>query len=714
MNSRECLDIDKMQALLSANGPLAKIFEGFEEREGQLQLIKKISECFNNAELGVFEAGTGVGKSLAYLLPSILWAKKNNSRVIISTATINLQQQLVEKDAPLALRILNLSDEFADKIVLVKGRRNFLCLRRFYSYTEQDELFEENTAAVETLKRLIAGEKFSGSKDNLDFFVPANLWSNICSESDNCLSSHCPFFAQCYVMRMKKKAEAAQVLIANHHLLFNDLLAKLENDNFDVTTVLPAFKTVVLDEAHAIEEAARSGFSESVNTFFFKKQLNALYRSGGKKQSARAVGALPNVIALSSRADLFAEAVQLIAQAAKCFDELEQCALSLIPDDYTWSFLQSNFNDKEKLKSALNNFVATLYALNKDLSIILQNIPEADDDDEDTTVYESEEELASHEAGVIVQRLKDMQAFFEQFEASETQEDYIFWFEKLKSNSGNFIQFYKTPINLEKFMQSALFMPMDSVICTSATLQVSGSFNFSFKNLGLKNFTEKKIELGTFQSPFPYQRNVLFNIPTDAPLPVAPNFNEYVCKTVLQLVQASRGRALVLFTSYSLLKIVTDAVKNTGALNFPIYFQGEYERAKLLELFKNEVDSCLFATESFWTGVDVPGEALSHVVLVKLPFEVPNHPIVFAKSRFIELHGGKAFFELSVPQAVIKFKQGFGRLMRSKTDKGVITVLDNRLLKKSYGGSFLQSIPKTRNNFAATEKIISETKSFLN
>lgn len=704
------LDIDKVAQLLSSEGPLAKIFASFEERKGQQELIKKIAECFNKEEIGIFEAETGVGKSLAYLLPSILWAEKNKSRVIISTATINLQQQLIEKDAPLALKILNLSDDFVNKIILVKGRRNFLCLRRFYKYIEQDELFTDNELIIEKLKRIISNKDFSGSKDDIDFFIPANIWSNICSESDNCLSSHCPYYAACYVMEMKKKAENAKILISNHHLLFNDLLAKLESGNFNASAVLPAFKTVVLDEAHAIEDAARSGFSESVNSFFLKKQLNALYRIQNKKHATKPSGTLVNMIALSSRSDLFAESVNAVIQVSKNYDTLEESALRLIPEEYTWSFLQSNANDIEKLKLSINNFISKLCILSKNLNTIVQNIPEIH---EEEAQYESEENIVAYEANVIIQRLKDIQSFFEQFEASEEQEDYVFWFEKIKANSEYFIQFYKTPINLEKFMRSALFIPMDSVICTSATLKISESFDFTFKNLGLKNFNEKKLELGSFKSPFPYQNNVLFNIPIDAPLPQDPSFDDYVCKTVLSLIEASKGRALVLFTSYKMLQTTYEYVTENLKADFAMYFQGEYERAKLLNLFKSEVDSCLFATESFWTGIDVPGEALSHVILVKLPFEVPNHPIVFAKSRFIELHGGKAFFELSVPQAVIKFKQGFGRLMRSKSDKGVISVLDNRLIKKTYGGVFLKSIPDTKSNFVKTEKIFPAIKAFL-
>lgn len=709
-------NLENVDELLSQGGPLSKIFSSFEEREGQKELSKKIAKCFYDSEIGVFEAETGVGKSLAYLLPSIIWSIQNDCRVVISTATINLQQQLTEKDAPLAIKVLGLPESFREKIVLVKGRRNFLCLRRFRQLSEQGELFESDAHSIimEKLKREIARDDFSGSKEDLDFSVPAGTWANICSEADNCLARRCVNFDFCYVMKMKKKAEASKILIANHHLLFNDLLAKLQSNNFSMAAVLPAFSHVVLDEAHAIEEAARSGFSETTNKFQLKKQLGALYRtsSRGNNLASKVSGFLKDLVVVSLRADLFSETVQLIFETTLSFDNLETFALSLIPEKNTWSILQSNKKEIESFLVYVNKFSKLIFALNKNLNIILDNVPLMADED---SVYQSEDELLLHEVKVVLNRLNEVQVFFEQLENYCSLEDYIFWFEKITGSAGEYIQFYKTPIDLEKFMHSALFSPMDSVVCTSATLKVSDNFNFAFKNLGLKNFNKKEIQLGAFPSPFPYDKNVLLNIPVDAPLPEEKNFNEFVCESVLHLVKAGKGRALVLFTSYYLLHEATDFVKaNLNDERINIFCQGELERAKLLSVFKEDISSCLFATESFWTGVDIPGEALSHLILVKLPFEVPTHPIVFAKSRFIEKNGGKPFFDLSLPEAIIKFKQGFGRLMRSKKDKGVISVLDSRILKKSYGGAFLKSIPTVHKNFTSIKNIIESTKSFLN
>lgn len=704
------LDTEETVRLLSAEGPLAKIFPKFEEREEQKHLTQNICNCFNEEKIGVFEAATGVGKSLAYLLPALEWAMKNKTRVLISTATINLQQQLIEKDAPLALKILNKTDEFRNKVVLVKGRKNFICLRKFYQYADKNELFSGDDQTVAELKKIIGNEKFSGSREDIDFPVSTSVWNEVCSESDNCLAGHCPFFDICYVMRMKKKAEAAGILIANHYLLFNDLLAKFESGNFDAAAVLPSFKHVILDEAHAVEEAARSGFSESVNFYFVKKQMNALYRSAGKGSfSGKPSGVLVDIINLSERADLFTDTVKALIETLDGYEQLQNVALSLIPNETTWSFLQAAPPDIHTLVSALEKFNAQIFTLNKYLSTIVQNIPEQNAEDQDEA-----EESVVHDYNVILVRLQKMQSLFEQFENYSEHSEYIFWFEKNKTHTGEFfIEFYKTPLDLTGFMQSALFKPMHTVICTSATLQVSNSFDFALKKFGLQNFTEKEICVNAFSSPFPYDTNVLLNIPTDAPLPNDPEFNDFARHGIARLIQAGNGRALVLFTSYALLKQVNEEIQQNGIAPFEVFYQGQYERSRLLNLFKENVSSCLLATESFWTGVDIPGESLSHVILVKLPFEVPNHPVVFAKSQFIEQHGGKPFFELSIPQAVIKFKQGFGRLMRSKTDRGVITVLDCRLLKKSYGSVFLQSIPSVKRTFAPFENIIHSTKEFL-
>lgn len=704
------LDTTKIVGLLSNDGPLSRIFSGFEERLGQQNLAKTICQCFNEKAIGVFEAGTGIGKSLAYLLPGIQWAFSNNTKILVSTSTINLQQQLVEKDAPLALKILGFdTEEYQKKIVLVKGRRNFLCLRRFYQTSGQGDLFSADPSEFASIKKQFSDAGFTGSRDELAVYPSHSLWASICSESDNCLLNKCSYYENCYVMKMKKKADSAHVLIANHHLLFSDLQAKLQNQNFDVPAVLPAFKDVVIDEAHAIEDAARSGFSSSVNALFIKKQLNALYRPQriGKSKPS---GTLQTIITLSARSDLYAETIQRISQVFEASTRLENFALSLVPQENTWSFLQAPEQDITAMYDEVKSFLVPLSLLNKNIYLILQNISE-----DTTDELEPETKNAVHETTVFFSRLKEVETFFESYCHPHEENESILWFEKITENGNIHIEFYNTPLRLDTFMQEALFKPLDTVICTSATLQISNRFDFMLETFGLKHFSEKKICTDVFVSPFPYKERVLFSIPSDAPLPVDEQYTNFVLEAILHLILASRGRALVLFTSYTMLRDAVQYVQeHINDTSIAIFYQGQYDRAKLLKDFKENIYSCLFATESFWTGVDIPGESLSHVILVKLPFDVPSHPIAFAKSKYIEQQGRKPFFELSLPNAVIKFKQGYGRLMRSKTDRGAITVLDSRLLKKNYGAFFLQSVPESRKVFASFDKILYNIDNFIN
>ncbi|PIE97852.1 MAG: helicase [Treponema sp.] len=692
------LNPDAVAELLSYSGPLSKFFEGYEQRDEQIQLTKKIAECFNKSAVGVFEAETGVGKSLAYLLPAIKWILENKKRVIISTATINLQQQLIEKDVPTALRILN-ADKKTVKAVLVKGRYNFLCLRRFNQFSKEPDMFFDQEEIIQHIKQELEIEDFSGSYSDFSFNIHNGVWSNICSESDNCLGNRCNFFEKCYFMKMRQMAEKASLLISNHHLLFTDLATRFDNNVYEGTMVLPAYSYIVLDEAHAIEDAARSAFSENLNSFFLQKQVNLLYLT----KRGRTLGALHEVIAFSSRTDLLPVAISNLETMIKAYGNLEAKAQNLTPDITTWSVLQAPIEDIESLLSDFEKFYNAICAVNVRLNTILNNIEE-----------EHKEEVAVHQARVISRRLEKIELFAQAFLNYKEFTQDVFWFDKIRTQKGNVIDFIRTPIHIGEFMQKAVFSPMSTVICTSATLRIANDFNFWLYNNGLNNFTEKPILKEHFGSPFPYETNVLFNIPVDAPLPQSSDFQGFVSEAVLNLIKAANGKSLVLFTSYDMLiKTAAFVRKNIDNFDIKILCQGEDDRARLLTEFKQDIQSCLFATESFWAGVDVPGNSLSHVILVKLPFEVPTHPVVKAKALHIEKQGGNPFFQLSIPTAVIKFKQGFGRLMRSKSDKGIISVLDSRLLKKNYGAFFLKSVPKTQKVFANFADILYNVNDFL-
>ena len=686
----------KVAELLGETGPFAAFFEKYEPREPQLKLTEAVCTCFNDSSVGVFEAGTGVGKSLAYLLPSIIWAKRNKKRVAVSTGTINLQQQLLEKDVPAAKKILG--KEFSDvKFILIKGRQNFLCLRRLSQAVQEADFFSGGAEELQRIKEW-AGEAKEGSRSELDFLPSEQVWSSVCSESDNCHAEKCAYFHTCFVMKLKREAESSAILIVNHHILFADLAIRAEGAGYDSTAVLPAFENIVIDEAHAIEDAAESFFSHSVSRFDLHKQINLLHRFKRGKQT----GLLMRLASVSEEGGLLPLVLELTEKTITAFTVMEERALRFLENAPAKSLTQIDRAQTETLLSAAKSFSDNITGL----IIKLEKIINAVDGDAD-------EENILKDASVIVRRLRGMADLIENFLNKDAFLEDVFWFEKIRLAQGEAARFIQTPLNMAPIMRRSVFLPMASVICVSATLKTGGSFDFWLGRNGLKNLTEKKTVNGFFPSPFPYEKNVVLNIPSDIPMPDAPGFQDSLNKAVAALLEITNGKTLVLFTSYESLKKSCEYVRSCIKADIRILRQGEADRMVLLNEFKNDISSCLFATASFWAGVDVPGESLSHVILAKLPFSVPSDPIFKAKSDLIDKSGGNSFMHLSVPQAVIQFRQGFGRLMRSGSDRGIVTVLDKRILVKRYGQIFIQSIPKTIQCFAPLGSILNKTEDFL-
>ena len=690
------LDPENVSSLLDEGGNFASFFEKYEARKPQLSLTRSICRCFNEEAIGVFEAGTGVGKSLAYLLPAIIWAKQNKKRIVISTGTINLQQQLIEKDLPTAKKILG--EAFKDtRAVLVKGRHNFLCLRRLSQALKENDFFTEGQEELEKIKEW-ATETKDGSRSDLDFMPSDWVWSNVCSEPDNCSMNKCPYFAGCFVMKLKKEAEAASVLVANHHILFADLSVRAEGFGYQGTAVLPSYDNIIIDEAHGIEDAAQSFFSNDISRFTLHKQINLLYRFRRGKQA----GVLSGIVAISKKADLFTSIINLLEVCTASFSILEEKVLQILQNVQSKGLSQTASDEAGDILSLIDTFFQNINNLN----IKLESLINSADEDKDEEDY-------IREGFVILRRLKKMASVMENFLNRTEFPNDVFWFEKIKTSQGEAVRFIQTPLNLAPVMRRSVFMPMATVICLSATLKIGEDFNFWLNRNGLYNFTEKEIITGFFPSPFPYEKNVVFNIPTDMPMPDEIRFQEAVNETVLSLLEITQGKTLILFTSYDSLQKTCDYVRGHIDEDIKILKQGEADRMQLLDKFKEDVSSCLFATSSFWAGVDVPGESLSHVILVKLPFAVPTEPIFKARSDLIERAGGNSFMQLSVPEAVVQFRQGFGRLMRSNTDRGIVTVLDKRILVKRYGSIFIQSIPKTLQCFSETRDILNKIEDFL-
>ena len=664
------LNVENLAGLISAGGAMDSLTENFEQRDSQIELLKKICHSFNDDKIGVFEAGTGVGKSFAYLLPSIVWANQNKERIVISTGTINLQQQIFEKDIPFAQKITGTKI----KSLLVKGRQNYVCLRRFFETLNEIDLFTEEKEELDDLKEWLNSTK-SGDRSDLNFLPTESLWQKINSESDGCRGQHCLYKDKCFVMKVKKEAASSQILVVNHHLLFADIEMRLAN-GFENAAVLPPYKKLIFDEAHGIENAATSFFSEGFNRFSLQKQLRLIYRA----RKGNKAGLIFSLETLSTESSCVGDLVSQISLLESHLMELEEVTENLMQKNYSLRICENPRYDFSSLFEVFKIIASDLALINKILGDTLGGISE--EDKKIDSVWE---------ATTILHRLEALAAFCVNFTRWDENPDKVFWIEK-----GKYINYYQTPLDMSSLLHKGVFEPFSTVVCTSATLGIASNFSFWMRRNGILFEDKERILQGIFDSPFPYNKNVLFAVPNDAVSPDEFAFQAYVEDSLPSLIKASDGRTLVLFTSYESLKSAYDSCFTTLlASGINLYKQGDDDRFRLLEKFKNNVNSVLFGTYSFWEGVDVPGESLSQVIIVKLPFGVPTDPVFAARGDAINKRGGSSFMELSVPEAVIKFRQGFGRLMRKSTDKGVVTVLDKRLITKRYGSIFLNSIPKT-------------------
>ena len=695
------LDCDETALYLSSSGPLAKISPYFEERPSQIELVKEISKTFNDESVGVFEAGTGVGKSFAYLIPSMLWAINNKERVVISTGTINLQQQLSEKDIPQAEKIIGKKV----KSILVKGRQNYVCLRRLSEVGNERDLFSDETEIFDKIASW-AKESKTGSKSDLSFMPPENLWQRVNSEADACMGMRCKFREKCFVMKVRKEAADANILVVNHHMLFADIESRMNGAGYDDTAVLPPYRRIVFDEAHGIEDAATSFFSNSLNRFRILKQLNLLYR----QRKASSTGYIFTLSALSNIEDKSDLVKSEIERAKESIANLEESAAELLAREFNirlFSGSAQRFSELIRKITVLQKNIAAVCGITRE---IIDGISE--DDLDDSVIYE---------AKAVLRRLDSMVETAQNFVSWEEHPENVFWVAakrlppSMAKNFDNpfYYEFNETPLDIASLMNKGVYEPMKSIVCTSATLSISRTFDFWKKRVGINFIEKERVKSGEFLSPFPYEKNMVFAVPSDAPFPDSENFQAFVEDALVQMIEAAGGKTLVLFTAYDSLRHACDTVRTRlRSSGITVLKQGDDDRFRLLSQFKDEVTSCLFATDSFWEGVDVPGESLSLVIIVKMPFGVPSDPVFAARSEEISKKGGFPFMELSVPQAVIKFRQGFGRLIRRGDDRGAVVALDRRIIEKSYGRMFTQSIPETPLVYKPLSEVISEVRKY--
>ena len=649
-----------MQSIFGPDGLISKAHPEYEHRPGQIQMAEAVLRAFEQKHHLIVEAGTGTGKTLAYLVPAIAAACGSGARVVISTGTKNLQEQLIDKDIPFLHDVLPKPFRAA----VMKGRNNYACLHRIKGAESMPVLAGlEEIDQFDEVARWVR-ETETGDRAELST-LPENLpfWRHIDARSDTCLGQKCPDFEPCFLTRMRLRAMDADIIIVNHHLFFADLALR----NGAYGAVLPDYAAVILDEAHQIEDVASEYFGAQVSTY----QIDDLLSDVGylKLDDSEVERELARI---SARIQRFADAFWISFREGRGLEgrfplpprgispprrEASDLEYVLDDQDETSALPASALSDSyNALDNALNRLETTLDVL-KD--------PPAD-------------------AESIVRRARQLR-FDLNFIVKGDDKTFVYWIER--RGRGVFLR--ASPINVSGLLQDKLFEKVPTVILTSATLSSAGNFNFIRERLGLDEAEEMIAE-----SIFDFENQAVLYLPPQMPDPRSPQWASAAAEEVIKIVNATEGRAFVLSTSLSGMNELYDRV--APEIDYPCFVQGSASKSALLKTFRTTPNAVLFATSSFWQGVDVRGEQLSCVIIDKLPFAVPSDPIVAARQRHIEEQGGSSFYEYSVPQAIISLKQGLGRLIRSTTDRGVLAVLDPRLRTKMYGQTFLQSLPPCR------------------
>ncbi len=685
----EQIDTPTIAALLENDGAFEQTFPHFEHRPQQVQMLRAISDAFNEGQHLIVEAGTGTGKSIAYLLPAIHWAVQNGRRVLVSTNTINLQEQLAEKDVPDLQKIL----PFEFRAAVLKGRSHYVCPSRLQLMRRQGPT---NADELRVLTKVLLWLPSTVNGDGDELFIPnaaeRAVWTRLSAESEGCTSEKCAS-ADCFFHRARQAAEAAHVLIVNHALLLADVAV--------ANRALPEYEYLIIDEAHHLEDAATDQLSFSIS----RTQLKRLLQEIGRLDRNKTDGLLADVVGrirastpqeIADKVDEFALKIadgvdRAGVFAEELFDHLIDFARENIEgrSDYAQRVrITSGLRTQpawSTIEIAWENLGAPLLAVADGLARLsgaLRDMAEYDIPDYDEVTAR---------VGSYARSLDETRRYMKAI-LTEPQSTDIYWIEIEENRSGRgadrtLLNINSAPLHVGPLIQKHLWQAKKSVVLTSATLRTAKTFNFVRSRLSAEDMDELAVG-----SPFDYKASTLLYLVTDIPEPGQPGFQQTLDKGLIALTTAMQGRTMVLFTSYASLKATSKGI--TAALtqaDIFVYEQGDgSSRRQLMENFKNAERAVLLGTRSFWEGVDVPGEALSCLALTRLPFAVPTDPIFAARS---ETFGESAFMDYSVPDAILKFRQGFGRLIRTKSDRGVVAVFDKRLLTKQYGQQFLQSLP---------------------
>ena len=666
IDDRQRLTLREAVAVAFApNGPLSQAVEQYETREGQRQMADAVAAVIEDGGTLLAEAGTGTGKTLAYLIPAIL----SGGRVLVSTGTKNLQEQIYFKDLP-ALRDA-LGVNFS--ATLMKGRGNYLCLHRFEAY--RDGVQGDTSAGgrlIESGDRVLlpmldhwARTTDTGDRAELhDLPEDLRLWRDISAEADTCLGQECPRYSECFVTRVRQQAAESDVVIVNHHLLCAD--ASVRQGSYG--EVIPACATLVVDEAHQLEDVATQYFGVAVSSHrvddLVRDGERALAEGRGVTHQARE-GLRRDLTRVADHARAFFGGLALesgVTAGGQGSSNAESRAR------YTSDSMAEHFQDGVALAGALDGLQASA-------AMASRPADSADAPADAAPAANSDLDAVARRAGELAGDLK--------FLVRATDTDFVYYVEG-RGRGGILLR--AAPIDVSRLIREALFDRMRTTVLTSATLAVDGSFDYARGRLGLRDADEVRVP-----SEFDFRQQAVLYLPRKMPAPKDPTFAEAAAREIVELLTRTRGRAFVLFTSYAVLRTVQRFVEMT--LPYPVLVQGSAPRSALIDQFRRTPNAVLLATSSFWQGVDVVGDSLSCVIIDKLPFASPSDPVTAARIEAITARGGDAFAEYTVPLAILTLQQGLGRLIRHRTDRGVLAILDPRLRTMGYGRRFLNSLP---------------------
>lgn len=727
MSASELKEEEFLDLIFSKEGFLSRFLNDFEERKEQQEMASQILEAYQHNHLALIEAGTGTGKSLAYLVPAVLWALKRGEKTVISTQTISLQEQLIHKDIPFLLRMLDIDL----KAVLVKGMGNYLCLRKLQEVSEQGDLFSQEEKELQKIQAWSAKTK-EGSKSEITF--PLTLWNKVHAESDSCTYASCPHYRQCFFFKARRTTEEAHLLVVNHHLLLADLVNKGRIDFKEERTILPSYKRLVIDEAHHLEEIAQDSLSTLTSRQELRRLLGRLFSEAHLERSQLTL--LQREVAERKQSmnerdflsimqrleiEMLAEKRALALLVEEAFSALDAFCKDLFYEEkstsskgasFKWRWTRALFSHPlfythvhplfQNLITSLNRFTQSLFSLEQDVERIDKESKEEKISGLITNLHTTTTRLAEQATALT--------AFFSETDATGR----VQWIEKIPLQNGTDLALIDAPLDVSSHLHEHFFTPLASALLCSATLSTNRDFQFIRSQLGIQDSGNKRIVTEKiYASPFDYEKQSLFLIPNDLPDPTDPSFTSAASESIFKALVACQGNAFVLFTSYDMLRTSYELVKARAHENhFHFLKQEDAPRHTLIERFKAKEGSVLFGTESFWEGVDVPGDALRCVIIAKLPFKVPTDPLFQGLSELLTKKGKNPFFDYGLPQAIMKFKQGVGRLIRKKSDRGCIVCLDKRIVTKAYGKMFFKSLPPSRVIQAPGKEVFEEMKRF--